>query len=107
MTQAVAMAEFWEPFGLEGMQFESFDRRGYWSIEVTGGEPDSAIYLGMNLEEIPLDLLGFSEYGVNFNPLGDGRGQVFESLFEPDRLVLFSHPGLDVKSYCTIFVRIG
>lgn len=107
MTQAEAMKEFIEPTGMEDVKADSFDRPGYWVIAMTWGEADSEVYLGKDIASIPSDLLSFSEYGVNYDPMGDNPGdKKFESIQKEDRLILCSHPESDPNEDCDIFIKI-
>mgnify|MGYP003335507742 FL=1 len=107
MTQAEAMKEFIEPTGMEDVKADSFDRSGYWVIAMTWGEADSEVYLGKDIATIPSDLLSFSEYGVNYDPMGDNPGdKKFESIQKEDRLILCSHPESDTNEDCDIFIKI-
>ena len=107
MTQAEAMKEFIEPTGMEDVKADSFDRPGYWVIAMTWGEADSEVYLGKDIANIPSDLLSFSEYGVNYDPMGDNPGdKKFESIQKEDRLILCSHPASDPNEDCDIFIKI-
>ena len=107
MTQAEAMKEFIEPTGMEDVKADSFDRPGYWVIAMTWGEADSEVYLGKDIANIPSDLLSFSEYGVNYDPMGDNPGdKKFESIQKEDRLILCSHPESDPNEDCDIFIKI-
>ena len=107
MTQAEAMKEFIEPTGMEDIKADSFNSPGYWAIAMTWGEADSEIYLGEDLASIPPDLLSFSEYGVNYDPMGDNPGdKKFESIQKEDRLILCSHPDSDPNEDCDIFIKI-
>ena len=108
MTQSQAISEFWVPIGMEDVHADCFDRPGHWSIEMSGGEADSAIYLGESIESTPDELLSFSQYGVNYDYTGDNPGEKeFESILKEDRLILFSHPESDPSEDCTIFIRIS
>ena len=107
MTQAEAMKEFIEPTGMEDIKADSFNSPGYWAIAMTWGEADSEIYLGEDLASIPPDLLSFSEYGVNYDPMGDSPGdKKFESIQKENRLILCSHPESDSNEDCDIFINI-
>ena len=107
MTKAEAMKEFIEPIGMEDVKADSFNRPGYWVIAMTWGEADSEVYLGEDLSGINSDLLSFSEYGVNFDPMGDNPGnKKFESIQKEDRLILCSHPESDSNEDCDIFINI-
>lgn len=107
MTQSEAMKEFWESIGMEDTHEDDFDRSGYWSIEMSWGEAESAIYLGEDIESISDEHLSFSEYGSNYDPMGDISGsQEFESILKEDRLILCSHPDSDPDEDCTIFIKI-
>ena len=107
MTQAEAMKEFIEPTGMEDVKADSFDRPGYWAITMNWGEADSEVYLGKDIASIPSELLTFSEYGVNYDPMGDNPGdKKFESIQKEDRLILCSHPESDPNEDCDIFIKI-
>ncbi|MDB9813035.1 hypothetical protein OAC45_01080 [Gammaproteobacteria bacterium] len=107
MTQAEAIKEFIEPTGMEDVKADSFDRPGYWAIAMSWGEAESEVYLGENLDDINSDLLSFSEYGVNFDPMGENPGdKKFESIQKEDRLILCSHPDSDPNEDCDIFIKI-
>ena len=107
MTQAEAMKEFIEPTGMEDVKADSFDRTGYWAIAMSWAEADSEVYLGKDLNNISPDLLSYSEYGVNFDPMGENPGnKKFESIQKEDRLILCSHPDSDPNEDCDIFIKI-
>ena len=108
MTQAEAIKEFYEPIGMADFHEDSFDRPGFWAVDVSFGEADSAIYLGETIEEISAEQLSFSEYGVNYDPMGENNGNTpFESIQKEDRLILCSHPESDPSEDCDIFIKIN
>ena len=107
ITQAGATNEFWVPIGLEDFHASDFDRPGYWCVAFNEGEAHTAMYLGENIESIPADLLSFSEYGVNYDPMGENSGdKEFKSITKGDRLILCSHPDSDPSEDCDIFIKI-
>ena len=107
-SQKDAIKEFFEPAGLADFYSESFDRPGYWAVAVTFGEGDSAVYLGLHINEIPPILLSFGEYGVNFDPMRENIGTIkFKSIAKNDRLILCSHPDSDPNEDCDIFIKIS
>ena len=108
MTQSEAINEFWVPCGLEDVKSDDFDRAGFWAIEMTWGEAQSAIYLGKTIDDIDPCQLSCSAYGVNYDPMGENNGnKKFDSLCADDRLILSSHPDEDPKEFCDIFIKIG
>lgn len=107
MSQIEAIKEFWEPIGMVESHSDCFDRNGFWAISITYGEPDSSIYLGKDIDEISKDLLSFSEYGVNYDPMGENSGnKKFQTIQKDDRLILCSHPESDPSEDCDIFIKI-
>lgn len=107
-TREDAMKEFYGDSGMEDFFSSSFDRPGFWVIQVTFGEGDEAVYLGEDISGIADDLLNFSEYGVNYDPLGENPGNLkFETIVKKDRLILCSHPDSDPDQDCDIFLRIS
>lgn len=107
ITQAGAANEFWVPIGLEDFHTSDFDRPGYWCVAFNEGEAHTAMYLGEKIESIPADLLSFSEYGVNYDPMGENSGnKEFKSITKADRLILCSHPDSDASEDCDIFINI-
>ena len=107
ITQAGAANEFWVPIGLEDFHTSDFDRPGYWCVAFNEGEAHTAMYLGEKIESIPADLLSFSEYGVNYDPMGENSGdKEFKSIIKGDRLILCSHPDSDPSEDYDIFIKI-
>ncbi len=107
MTQSEALLEFWVPCGLEDVHADDFDRPGFWAVEMTWGEAESAIFLGKTIDDIDPHQLSFSAYGVNYDPMGENSGiQKFQSISEESRLILCSHPDESHKEFCDIFIKI-
>ena len=107
MTQSEALLEFWVPRGLEDVHADDFARPGFWAVEMTWGEAESAIFLGKTIDDIDPHQLSFSAYGVNYDPMGENSGiQKFQSISEESRLILCSHPDESHKEFCDIFIKI-